>query len=131
MHKTIGITLLITALLGGCVMSNQELKSTYANTSDRALCMKYMTSPSMNVHQGNRRREIARRGVDCWKYGNVAEEKAKAERRYYETLCRLPGSNCPTNRNSPSGYVTCQNLIDDRVQTFSGSSCPNGWMVHF
>lgn len=74
-------------LLSGCV-SEQALVS-IGQKSDRALCMDWMTKPDLNIYNSAREAEIRRRKLDCWAYGNVAEEKSKANAGVQKSLDKI------------------------------------------
>ena len=95
----------------------------WMNKTDRALCMEWMTAPSLNIHQNSRQREIKRRGIDCWEYGDVDEEGRKSTQRFMDALNNIGrrgtsrASSSP-KRNSNSGsrdpnapYLTDTNSV--------------------
>lgn len=82
--------LIMTTTLSGCV-SEQALERISAQ-SDRSLCMKWMTSPDINRYKRARKEEINERGIDCWEYGNVAEEERKANQRMEDAAQKVARS---------------------------------------
>jgi hypothetical protein len=80
----------------------------YQHTSDRALCMKLMNYPR-HISKETWEREINRRHLDCWQYGNVAEEQAKANARLRNTCiggCGYSGSSSTTSSaNKKKSFV--------------------------
>ena len=124
--------------LGGCVTTQERIDAA-ASASDRQLCMEWMTSPSLNFSQPYREAEIKRRRLDCWQYGNVAEEQQKAERRLSESIDRLGGRASPGSTTSggtacfiQNSYVSGMNQIciyncrgsAYSTNTRAGSMCP-------
>ncbi len=69
----------------GCA-SPAEQQAYVRSMGDQELCMSWMTSPSLNQYQGARTGEVRRRGLNCYQYGNVAEERRKAENRLNEQI---------------------------------------------
>lgn len=100
----------IAAVLGstGCA-SPEEQQAYVRGIGDRELCMSWMTSASMNQYQSARIGEIRRRGLDCWKFGNVADEKAKAESRLQSTVNGLSGQQKARPAQVPMGVTNCIN----------------------
>jgi hypothetical protein len=106
----------LSQLLSGCLSDEEKMQraeqkrikyaeylvknaAKYKDTSDRALCMNWMTTYSGNVHQRNRKAEINRRKLDCWEYGNVAEEQRYAQCEFDNALAKLARrsqTNCRT-----------------------------------
>ena len=93
--------------LSGCVTTQERIEAASA-ASDRELCMEWMTSPSLNFSQPYREAEIKRRRLDCWQYGNVAEERERAERRLSESIERLGGRQTPGGTNSAGRLCVIQ-----------------------
>ena len=54
--------------------------------------MKWMTSPDINRYKRARKAEINERGIDCWEYGNVAEEERKANQRMEDAAQKVARS---------------------------------------
>lgn len=93
----------------GCA-STEEVRQSLITKSDRALCMEYMTLPTLNLHQSARESEIKRRGIDCWQYGNVTEERRKADTYFKKKLddttnsiSRRPQPTSPPSINPREG----------------------------
>lgn len=105
--KSLPIILLFTISLAGCVTTQERIDAA-SSASDRQLCMEWMTSPSLNFSQSYREAEIKRRGIDCWQYGNVAEERERAERRLSESIERLGGRQAPGRTGSSGGLCIIQ-----------------------
>lgn len=110
-------------LLSACA-SPEEQKAYVTSLSDRELCMTYMTSPSMNQYQDARYAEIRQRRLDCWQYGNVAEEQSKAERRLSDSIRRASGESVgeTTNTGQPTRQKANPNAC---IQDGGGVYCPN------
>lgn len=69
----------------GCA-SPAEQQAYVRSMGDQELCMSWMTSPSLNQYQSARTGEVRRRGLNCYRYGNVAAEQRKAENRLNEQI---------------------------------------------
>jgi len=133
------IAVLFTSLLmSGCLSDEEKLEraeakriqyaeyliknaAKYKDTSDRALCMNWMTTYSRNVHQRHRKAEINRRKVDCWEYGNVAEEQRYAKCEFKNTLAKLSRraqTNCKTGdlKTKSGSGVTSRNADKDLMK---------------
>jgi hypothetical protein len=80
----------IVTVLVGCA-SPAEQQAYVRRMGDQELCMSWMTNASMNQYQDARLGEIRRRGLNCWRYGNVADEQRKAEDRLNEALRCVSG----------------------------------------
>ncbi len=80
----------IVTVLVGCV-SPAEQQAYVRRMGDQELCMSWMTAASVNQYQYARLGEIRRRSLNCWQYGNVANEQRKAEDRWNETLRCISG----------------------------------------
>ena len=76
--KSIFIALTVALALFGCA-SPDEIRNNIRQLSDGQLCLQYMTLPTINFVHIYREEEMRNRGLDCWKYGNVAAERAKAD----------------------------------------------------
>lgn len=94
--------------IAGCA-TPEEQQAYVRRISDRELCMSWMTSASMNQYQSARLGEIQRRGLDCWKYGNVAEEQRKARADFQNTVNGLSGQQKATPASVPMGVTNCTN----------------------
>ena len=88
----------------GCA-SPEEQQAYVRGISDRELCMSWMTSASMNQYQSARRGEIRRRNLDCWKFGNVADEQRKASADFQNTVNRLSGQQKASSAQVPTGLT--------------------------
>ena len=71
-------------LLSGCVDP-----ATYAQMPSSQLCIDYMTLPSMNINQGAREQELARRGESCSAYGSAAAARNQANKNFEDGLRAL------------------------------------------
>ena len=81
------LSIVVLVSISGCV-SEQALLN-IAEKGDRALCMDWMTRPDMNMYNSAYEREIKKRKLDCWAYGNVAEEKRKANAEVQKSLDKV------------------------------------------
>lgn len=95
-------------LMAGCA-TPEEQQAYVRKISDRELCMSWMTSASMNQYQSARIGEIRRRGLDCWKYGNVAEEQRKARADFQGVVNGLSGQQKTNRVQVPMGITNCTN----------------------
>jgi hypothetical protein len=81
-----------------------------------------MTTPDINQYHRALSAEIKRRGLDCWLYGNVAEEQRKAEAALRGALNRAGGGGvqAPQTRAvpPPKGFTNC--VISGNVISCSG-----------
>lgn len=85
-HKIIVLFICpLAVLLQGCASSEEVIGNLRAKT-DRALCMEYMTLPSANFYHSEREFVIRERRLDCWKYGNIAEERRRADAEFAKPL---------------------------------------------
>ena len=75
----------IVTVLVGCA-SPAEQQAYVRSLGNQGLCMSWMTTGSMNQYKEALGGEVARRGVNCWQYGNVAEEQMKANNRQSEAI---------------------------------------------
>jgi hypothetical protein len=100
----------------GCV-TPERVQEEVLQKSDRALCMEYMTSPTLNILDGERAREISRRRLDCWQYGNVAEERRKADADFNNSW---PGKK----PSQPQTYIQPTNNPNACIQDGGTVSCP-------
>lgn len=100
----------IVATLTGC--ASLEEQRAYARSMDnQSLCMSWMTSHPMNQYQNARAAEIQRRGLNCWQYGNVADEQRKANRSLLEIYNSGAGvkNSAPPANSAPQGFTNCVN----------------------
>lgn len=87
--------------------------------SNRELCMQYMTLPSINVYHSAREQAIRERGIDCWKYGNITEERRKANAEFQKALQ-------PQQRAIPQQIIIQQQSNPNAcIQDGGGIYCPN------
>jgi hypothetical protein len=98
----IAMSLLIT----GCA-TPEEQQAYVRKISDRELCMSWMTAASLNQYQSARIGEIRRRGLDCWKYGNVTEEQRKARADFQGVVNGLSGQQKTNRVQVPMGITNC------------------------
>jgi hypothetical protein len=70
------IVTVLAVMLASCGPSTNMV----ANQSDYRLCYGLATLPSYNVHNKNRKAEIAKRGVDCGDYADRIDEQIDRER---------------------------------------------------
>jgi hypothetical protein len=96
----------IVTVLAGCA-SPAEQQAYVSRIGNQELCMSWMTAASMNQYQKARLGEIRRRGLNCWEYGNVAEEQRKAEDRFKEALRCVIGCY-PQRVTTPPAETTYQ-----------------------
>jgi hypothetical protein len=113
----------ICSFLSACASPEQQ-KAYVTSLSDRELCMTYMTSVSMNQYQDARYAEIRQRRLDCWQYGNVAEEQSKAQRRFDDATRRASGESVgqTTETQLPKTKMVNPNAC---IQDGGGVYCPN------
>lgn len=76
MDKRIVVLAFLSATFAGCAVTDPNR---YKDTPTAQLCLAYMTMPSINVYQGARAAELARRGEDCSRYGDVAAARQRAD----------------------------------------------------
>ncbi len=100
--------LLVLLSIVGCA-SPEEQQAYVRGTSDRELCMSWMTAASMNQYQSARINEIRRRGLDCWKFGNIAEEQRRASAAFQGAVNGLSGQQRTGTVNAPMGFTNCTN----------------------
>ncbi len=99
----------VVVLIVASCASPEEQQAYVRATSDRELCMSWMTSASMNQYQSARMDEIRRRGLDCWKYGNIAEEQRKARADFQGVVNGLSGQQRTNPAQVPKGITNCTN----------------------
>lgn len=110
MVKNIFLVISAIAALTGC--ASLEEQRAYARSMDnQSLCMSWMTSHPMNQYQNARAVEIQRRGLNCWQYGNVADEQRKANKSLLEIYNSGAGvsNNAPAANTAPKGFTNCVN----------------------
>lgn len=107
MRTVFGVAI-VALLVIGCA-SPAEQQAYVRRISDRELCMSWMTSAPLNQYQGARLGEIQRRGLDCRKYGNVAEEQRKARADFQDAVNRLSGQQKANRVQVPMGITNCMN----------------------
>ena len=97
--KKISTLMIVAVFVSACSTPEEDAARAarniekYKDTSNRALCMSWMTSHSLNVHKKSKAMEISRRKIDCWDYGNVAEEQRKVRADFDAAVAKLGGSN--------------------------------------
>jgi hypothetical protein len=101
-------TIAMLVLMTGCA-THEEQQAYVRKLSDRELCMSWMTSASLNQYQSARIGEIRRRGLDCWKFGNVAEEQRKARDNFQDVVNGLSGQQKSRSLQVPMGITNCTN----------------------
>jgi hypothetical protein len=85
MKRNIFAITLITSLIGGCAVTEEEVKE-LVRLNDRQICMEYMTLPSLNRLQDAREQIIRKKGIDCWRYGNVTAMKNRADAEFSKSI---------------------------------------------
>ena len=98
----------VVVIVTACA-SPEEQQAYVRATSDRELCMSWMTSASMNQYQSARIDEIQRRGLDCWKFGNIVEEQRKARADFQCVVNGLSGQRRANPVQVPMGVTNCTN----------------------
>jgi hypothetical protein len=96
----------VVVILAACA-SPEEKQAYVRATSDLELCMSWMTSAPMNQYQSARIDEIRRRGLDCRKYGNIAEEQRKARADFQGVVNGLSGNRKINPVPPPMGITNC------------------------
>ena len=129
----LSVVVVLSQILSGCLSDEQKMQrkeqqkiahakylvenaAKYQDTSDRALCMDWMTTYSRNIHQRHRKAEISRRKLDCWEYGNVAAEQRIAKCEFDNALAKLAKRtqiNCTTGNtiSAPQTVLRIPNNI--------------------
>lgn len=80
----IGLVLAILLLLAGCGTTE-----TFKHTPVSKLCTDYLSYPAMNVWQGAREAELARRGESCQDYTEAGLVARQLRQQETETAIRL------------------------------------------
>ncbi len=83
--KVYTLVLPFAILLSGCAAD----PAIYRSQSSAKLCMDYLTLPSMNVNQGAREAELARRGESCSQYTGTANARRASDAQFQNTLNSL------------------------------------------
>lgn len=78
----------------------------------------------MNQYQSARMDEIRRRGIDCWKYGNIAEEQRKARADFQGVVNGLSGQ-----RTNPAQIPNGITFALIKAQGSSNVLAPEEWLV--
>ncbi len=113
------------AMLHGC--ASQQEKQTYAKSlSDQELCMDWMTSARMNQYQNARESEISARRLNCWKYGNIAEEQRKAQADFNNAVQRASCPRCSDNSAVQQPQVQPQRRVTPSNR--SSGNLVNQWI---
>lgn len=86
-------------LLAGCAAPD------YRATPTMKLCMDYLTYPSHNIWQGDRARELDRRGENCNAYAGSAAARNEANRRQDDILRSMTPPPPP-----PRTTTTCRTI---------------------
>ena len=79
------IPLVTLVTLLGCASPAQK-HAYVSRQGDQELCMSWMTTASMNQYFSALEGEVRRRGLNCYRYGNVAAERRNAENRLNEAI---------------------------------------------
>lgn len=112
MARPISLVLFVAVTLAGCA-SIEEQRAYVRSLDNQSLCMSWMTSHPMNQYQDARATEIRRRGVNCWQYGNVAEEQRRANvplsEIYNRGAGRYGGNAVAPANPTPMGSTNCVN----------------------
>lgn len=100
-------------LLSGCAAD----PAIYRSQSSAKLCMDYLTLPSINVNQGAREAELARRGESCAQYTGAANARRASDAQFQNTLNSL--SQPQSAPAAPQGYQqgTRTYMINGRMVT--------------
>lgn len=106
-NLSVGAAVVVLSV-AGCA-SPEEQQAYVRGINDQELCMSWMTSASMNQYQSARIDEIRRRGLNCWKYGDVAEEKRKARADFQGVVNGLSGQQRTNSTQVPMGVTNCTN----------------------
>ena len=77
--------------LSACVMTPERA----VGMSTMELCVGYLSLPTMNINQGTRAQELARRGEDCSAYTGAAEARRESDREFDRKLENLQHSLNP------------------------------------
>ena len=111
--KKIFFTLLaIPLILSGCA-STEEMQAKFRAQSDGALCLEWMNLPSINIWHDEREAEIKKRGLNCWKYGNVSNARRAADNAYDKNLNKMQQYAQP---QQPQRNTTTQTICETRGQ---------------
>ena len=111
MKKFLLIFLTTPLILGGCA-SSQEMQAKFRAQSDGALCLEWMNLPSINIWHDEREAEIKKRGLNCWKYGNVSNARRAADDAYDKSLDRMRQFAQPPQPQLNSTRTSCQRRGD-------------------
>lgn len=112
MVKAVAFVLSVLATLAGCASVAEQ--NAYARSlDDQQLCLSWMKSHPMNQYQGARAAEIRKRGLNCSQYGNVAEERRKANvplsEVYNRGASKYTGNTATPSASAPMGFTNCVN----------------------
>jgi hypothetical protein len=77
--------LVFSIFLAGCARD----PSYYQAQSSMELCMQYLTLPSINIHQSDRARELARRGENCAAYVPAANARNRSNADFERSMMLL------------------------------------------
>jgi len=113
------LSLVVVATCVGCAVSNPDA---FRDTPTAKLCNDYMKYPSLNVYQGARANELARRGEDCSRFGDVAAGQQRANAQLQglaNSLSRppqaLPAAGAPVTKtyiiNGKTMTCTTVNIV--------------------
>ena len=88
------VLILTVVILSSCTKSPEY----YRNQSSMDLCVKYLSLPSLNIHQNDRAKELARRNENCSQYAGAAEAKRRSDEGFQRSLQSLSNTlNQPYN----------------------------------
>ncbi len=103
----LSLVIFLALMIVACA-SPEEQQSYVRSLNDQQLCMSWMTSAPMNQYQSARQGEINRRGLNCWKYGNVTDEQRKARADFDSAVQRASGQRAsPATVQVPAGSLQC------------------------
>jgi hypothetical protein len=102
------LILCFSILLVSCSATQSE-RNDMMRMSERQLCMEFMTTHTINRLQDDREDIIKSRRIDCWKYGNVAAERRKADADFHRPIIKPdPTPRSKTVCDTFGSSVTCK-----------------------
>ena len=112
MNKNFIILTMLSVLFLGC---SSSLKDRIKNKSDYSLCYDYLTYPSINIWQSDRKEEISARNLNCSKYEKEIRLESKIERmgdvmsnKIDRLERKLNRNNSYSNKMSYKGLPGCR-----------------------
>lgn len=94
----------------------------YRNTPTARLCMDYLTLPSININQGERANELARRGEGCQGYGAAASARNQSNAQFQQNLQYMNQQSQPATPSTRT-YIAPNGKMMNCTTTGTVTNC--------